>query len=55
MTYATNHFPRLTRSQQLQIFMRHPMFTGLYLQCRYEYAENSDRLNWNCPICKWEA
>ena len=33
MTYETNHVPRLTRSQQLQIFMTHPMFKGLCPQC----------------------
>jgi hypothetical protein len=52
--YETDHVPRLTRAQQLQIFMTHPMFTGLCPQCRYEYADDSDRLNWNCPICGWQ-
>ncbi len=52
VTYETNHEQRLTRAQQLQIFMTHPMFTGLYPQCRYEYEESSDRIDWNCPICE---
>ena len=55
VTYETNHAPSITRSQQLQIFMTHPMFTGLCLQCRYIYVENSDRLNWNCPMCGWRS
>ena len=49
VTYETNHVPTLTRAEQYQILMTHPMFTGLCLQCRYEYP--SDRIDWNCPIC----
>ena len=50
--YETNHVPKLTRAQQLQILMTHPMFTRLCPQCRYEYP--SDRIDWNCPICERE-
>jgi hypothetical protein len=51
VTYETEHVPSLTRSQQLQILMTHPMFTGLCPQCRYVYGENRDRMSWNCPMC----
>ena len=54
ITYETDHQPRLTRAQQYQILMTHPVFTGLCPQCRYVYEENSDRSDWNCPICGWD-
>ena len=51
--YETDHVQRLTRSQQYQILMTHPMFTGLCPQCRYEYE--GDQSCWDCPICEWES
>ena len=54
VTYETNHVPRLTRAQQYQILMTHPMFTGLCPQCRHEYSD-SDRSSWNCPMCGWQS
>ena len=54
VTYETNHVPRLTRAQQYQILMTHPMFSGLCPQCRHEYSD-SDRSSWNCPMCGWQS
>ena len=53
VSYEINHESTLTRAQQFQILMTHPMFTGMCPQCRYAYP--SDRLNWNCLICEWMA
>ena len=54
LRYETDHVPTLTRAQQFQILMTHPMFTGLCPQCRHEYP--SDRFSdWNCPICGWQS
>lgn len=55
VTYETDHVPTLTKGQQYQILMTHPMFTGLCPQCRYEYPEYSDRSCWNCPVCEWQG
>lgn len=53
VTYETDHVPKLTSAQQYQILMTHPMFTGLCPQCRYKYP--SDRIEWNCPMCKLQS
>jgi len=45
VTYETDHVQRLTRSQQYQILMTHPMFTGLSPQCRYEYPSDRSHLS----------
>jgi hypothetical protein len=54
VTYETDHVPTLTRAQQYQILMTHPMFTGLCPQCRYEY-KGWNQSNWDCLMCGWEA
>jgi hypothetical protein len=54
VTYETNHVPTLTRSQQYQILMTDPMFTGLCPQCRYEYR-GWNQNSWDCYACGWEA
>ena len=55
VSYEINHESTLTRAQQFQILMTHPIFTGMCPQCRYVYEANSDLLNWNCPICEWQS
>ena len=46
--------PRLTRSQQLELLLWHPFFTGLCPQCRYPFEAMSDRASWDCPQCGWK-
>lgn len=55
VTYETDHVSKLTRAQQYQIFMTHPMFTGMCPQCHYVYEENRDSSSWDYTICRWEA
>jgi rubrerythrin len=47
--------PRLTLDQQLEILNKHPFFTGVCPQCGYQFGQNNDRDNWDCPECDWKT
>jgi hypothetical protein len=45
---------RLTRQQQLELLMWHPVFTGLCPQCRHEFPKETPLIHWDCPNCHWK-
>jgi hypothetical protein len=45
---------RWTRSQKLELLLWHPLFTGLCLQCCYQFSDPSERVHWDCPSCGWK-
>ncbi|MEP0914850.1 hypothetical protein NDI45_28515 [Leptolyngbya sp. GB1-A1] len=44
---------RLTKAQQLELLLWHPLLTGLCPQCRHPFFEDGDRVHWNCNQCGW--
>ncbi|WP_143467832.1 hypothetical protein [Leptolyngbya ohadii] len=57
---------RLTKSQQLELLLWHPLFTGMCPQCRHPFASDYDcntprrdaqrqvdRTYWDCSKCGW--
>lgn len=44
---------RLTKAQQFELLLWHPLFTGLCPQCRHSLAAESDRVHWDCQECGW--
>jgi len=60
MTEELNHNPltqflaRLTKSEQLQLMMTHPFFTGCCPSCGHEFTTVETRpLHWDCQHCGW--
>lgn len=51
--YEQDFQPRLTRAQQYEVFMNHPIFTGMCPQCRTSYPPNAERVHWDCDACGW--
>jgi hypothetical protein len=46
---------RWTKVQQLELLMRHPLFTGLCPGCRHEFSkEDLPLVHWDCPTCGWQ-
>lgn len=60
MTEELNHNPltqflaRLTKTEQLQLMMTHPFFTGCCPSCGHEFTTVETRpLHWDCGHCGW--
>lgn len=60
MTEELNHNPltqflaRLTKSEQLQLMLTHPFFTGCCPNCGHEFTGIETRpLHWDCGHCGW--
>jgi hypothetical protein len=57
-TYAGVPIPqppqRFTRTQQLELLMWHPLFTGKCPHCRQAIAQTDSSLSaWQCSECGW--
>ncbi len=44
---------RLTKAQQLELLLWHPLFTGLCPQCRHPFSDAQGRVHWDCNQCSW--
>lgn len=44
---------RLTKAQQLELLLWHPLFTGLCPQCRHPFSGDGNRVHWDCQECGW--
>ena len=53
VTYEQDFQPRLTRAEQYEVLMTHPIFTGMCPQCSASYPQNVDRIHWDCEACGW--
>lgn len=45
---------RLAKTQQLELLLWHPLFTGLCPQCRHPFTPDDDRIHWYCSECGWK-
>ncbi|WP_206602906.1 hypothetical protein [Leptolyngbya ohadii] len=50
----TSPVDRLTKAQQLELLLWHPLFTGLCPQCRHPFPPAANYVYWDCPECGWK-
>lgn len=50
----TQFLAHLTKSEQLQVMMTHPFFTGCCPDCGHEFVQMEPPMqHWNCERCGW--